>query len=275
MWQALHAFYKWYSEAGGPHEPVPLRFELKDVDWQSERSFIVPPGEDHHFKVLKQYIWDLFWTSSNIKGGPILFRVSINPYPPPPEAMSPGNSQPSEWKAVNSNALSPPSKFPNFLKLENIIISPDSCPAAPISAQHPVISHPSSLLPTASRNNIAIAPSAHHPEDVKSIMAQPSGSPSRPLNEDIPKRREAILPKTGAGTLGFGSTMPPNNVRTDRDIRGLIEAAQAIVRYPSHVLTSSDVLPRFLAKMMLSFSRTNQASMIDSHTKLGQRSVEQ
>jgi hypothetical protein len=237
MWQALPSFYKWYSEFVGPYEHGPLRFELKDVDWQSERSFVVPPDKANYYRTLKQYIWDLFWTASNMKGGLPLFRVVIRPFPMPPEAISPGNSHPSGWNAVNTNAPGPPSTLPNFLRLENIMVSPNSRPGAPTSSQHPVLSRPPNLLPAASPQNMMTAPSAHHPKDMQSIMVQPSGPPSRPLDDAIPKRsEEAKCRKSGTGTLGLGSShdlaIPTNNTRTDRDIRGLIETAQAMARHP-------------------------------------------
>jgi hypothetical protein len=280
MWQSLPSFYKWYSEFVGPYEHGPLRFELKDVDWQSERSFVVPPDKANYYRTLKQYIWDLFWTASNMKGGPTLFRVVISAFPMPPEAITPGNSHPSAWNAVNTNAPDTPSALPNFLRLENIIVSTDSRPGAPTSNQHPVLSRPPHLLPAASPQNMTTAPSAHHPKDMQSIMVQPSGPPSRPLDDVVPRRsEEAKRRKSGTGTLGLGSShdlaVPTNNTRTDRDIRGLIETAQAIARHPLSFLTCSDILPRFLAAMMLSSSRANQASTIDSHTKWAQRSVEQ
>jgi hypothetical protein len=237
MWQALPSFYKWYSEFVGPYEHGPLRFELKDVDWQSERSFVVPPDKANYYRTLKQYIWDLFWTALNMKGGPALFRVVISPFPMPPEAISPGNPHPSEWNAVNTNAPGTPSTLPNFLRLENIMVSPDSRPGAPIFSQHPVLSRPPQLLPAASPQNMTTAPSAHHPKDMQSIMVQPSGPPSRPLDNAIPKRsEEAKRRKSGTGTLGLGSSydlaIPTNNTRTDQDIRGLIETAQAMARHP-------------------------------------------
>jgi len=42
MWQIMPDFYKWYSETIGQVEIGPLRFELMDVHWQSEKVFIVP-----------------------------------------------------------------------------------------------------------------------------------------------------------------------------------------------------------------------------------------
>jgi hypothetical protein len=236
MWQALPSFYKWYSEFVGPYEHGPLRFELKDVDWQSEKSFVVPPDKANYYRTLKQYIWDLFWTASNLKGGPTLFRVVISPFPMPPDAIASGNSHLSGWNAVNTNAPDTPSALPNFLRLENIMVSPDSRPGAPTSNQHPVLSRPPHLLPAASPQNMTTAPSAHHPKDMQSLMAQPSGPPSRPLDDVVPRRsEEAKRRKSGTGTLGLGSShdlgVPTNNTRTDRDTRGLIEAAQAMARY--------------------------------------------
>jgi len=237
MWQALPSFYKWYSEFVGPYEHGPLRFELKDVDWQSERSFVVPPDKANYYRTLKQYIWDLFWTASNMKGGPTLFRVVVSPFPMLPEAISPGNSHPPGWNAVNTNAPGTPSTLPNFLRLENIMVSPDSHPGAPTSSQHSVLSRPPHLLPAASPQNMTTAPSTHHPKGMQSIMAQPSGPPSRPLDDAVPKQsEEAKRRKSGKGTLGLGSShdlaIPTNNARTDRDIRGLIETAQAMARHP-------------------------------------------
>jgi hypothetical protein len=98
MWQSLPDFYKWYSDTMGSIEIGKLKFELMDVHWQPEKSFVVPEGNLNHFRQLKQYVWDLFWVASHLNNGPLLFRVVISPFLPPGETPS---STASAWKLVN------------------------------------------------------------------------------------------------------------------------------------------------------------------------------
>ncbi|CZR55541.1 uncharacterized protein PAC_05429 [Phialocephala subalpina] len=100
MWQSLLDFYKWYAEASKVKEVGPLMFELVDVHWQEERSFVVPEGSLSYFRTIKQYIWDLYWLAANINKAPALFRVLVTPLPPH-SAVSP-TSQDSRCNPVNT-----------------------------------------------------------------------------------------------------------------------------------------------------------------------------
>ncbi|KAF8849428.1 hypothetical protein BDZ45DRAFT_235740 [Acephala macrosclerotiorum] len=100
MWQSLLDFYKWYAEISGVKEVGPLMFELLDVHWQEEKSFVVPEGNLNYFRTIKQYIWDLYWLAVDINKAPALFRVLVTPFQPR-SAISPSRQE-SNWRPANT-----------------------------------------------------------------------------------------------------------------------------------------------------------------------------
>lgn len=82
MWCELKTFYKWYSKTSSNYNNRLLRFELINVTCQSARSFIISEDECESFRLLKQYIWDMFWMESKARGPLKLFTVTIVPYLP-------------------------------------------------------------------------------------------------------------------------------------------------------------------------------------------------
>jgi hypothetical protein len=78
----LELFYEWYSHTSLSHGQRLLRFELVDVTCQSEKEFIISENQPDSFRLLKQYIWDMFWVESHIRGPLEFFTVAIEPYLP-------------------------------------------------------------------------------------------------------------------------------------------------------------------------------------------------
>lgn len=100
MWQTLVDFYKWYAEISSSKEVGPLMFELLDVHWQEEKSFVVPNGNLNYFRTIKQYIWDLYWLAVDINKASTLFRVLVTPFQTH-SAVSPSRQE-SNWRPVNT-----------------------------------------------------------------------------------------------------------------------------------------------------------------------------
>ncbi|KAJ5037335.1 uncharacterized protein L3040_007511 [Drepanopeziza brunnea f. sp. 'multigermtubi'] len=127
MWQNWPGFSKWYMENTGVAETGDLRFELIDVHWQPEKSFVVPEGSLHYFRTLKQYIWDLYWVASNMNKGPGMFRVSISQFQSRAvTGTAPGSPSTRGWKATNSNKVEVPVNTATSMNLQNIMLVPDS-----------------------------------------------------------------------------------------------------------------------------------------------------
>ncbi|KAK0115519.1 hypothetical protein ONS95_000203 [Cadophora gregata] len=123
MFETLPWFYKWYSDKTGFINIGALRFELIDVHWQQENSIVVPQGNLHFFRALKQYIWDLYWVAMDMNKVRDQFRVTISPYPP---RVEDGAANARGWKAVNpskaaAKLASPPSS-------QRILVVPTGVP---------------------------------------------------------------------------------------------------------------------------------------------------
>lgn len=105
MWQILPGFYLWYFNATGSKVAGPLKFELMDVHWQAQKSFILPFDELNHFRELKQYIWDFYWVATRINPAVRPFRISIANYSEDTEALSSSSSQPARrnWNFENAH----------------------------------------------------------------------------------------------------------------------------------------------------------------------------
>jgi hypothetical protein len=70
-------FYKWYSQVSPGSNGVPLRFELPDLTCQKGIGFTIAENQPKSFGLLKQYIWDAFWTESHRRETLALFRVTV------------------------------------------------------------------------------------------------------------------------------------------------------------------------------------------------------
>jgi hypothetical protein len=78
MRQTPTDFYKWYTaESSATRQITTLRFEL-DVRWHRKDTFLIPWGQLHYFRMLKQSIWDTFWIAFFLHGGPVPFMISVN-----------------------------------------------------------------------------------------------------------------------------------------------------------------------------------------------------
>lgn len=101
----LRLFFKWYSHTSSSDGQCLLRFELVDVTCQSEKGFIISENQPDSFRLLKQYIWDMFWTESHIRGPLEVFTVTIEPYLPLLNNISrPEDSIPSPDSATNQSS---------------------------------------------------------------------------------------------------------------------------------------------------------------------------
>jgi hypothetical protein len=72
-------FYKWYTlESRATTRKSLLRFELKDVNTNAKQTFLVDGGNMRCFQMLKQSIWDSFWSILYLNGAPPLFEISVS-----------------------------------------------------------------------------------------------------------------------------------------------------------------------------------------------------
>ena len=228
MWQSLPDFYKWYTETIGLTGIGPLRFELIDVKWQTEKAFVVPEGDLNCFRTLKQYVWDLFWVASNLNGGPSLFQVTISPYQPRGAATS---SQPSAWNTAN--ATNPLPRASSGGSLENIMIVAESRTLPSIAASSPRPAGQSLPLSTLTHrtSNIGDILNSKEVKEVKTRRGRRSTSISSTktagkssiesnANNRVPRPSDYIHGPPGP---------PVNTNRTSWDKSMLRERAQALV----------------------------------------------
>jgi hypothetical protein len=78
MRQTATDFYKWYTAEVTTRHLWALQFEVFDAPWPRKDAFLVSSGQLHYFQMLKQSIWDSFWTAFYLHGGPTPFRISIH-----------------------------------------------------------------------------------------------------------------------------------------------------------------------------------------------------
>lgn len=79
MRQTSTDFYKWYmAESEATTRVSLLRFELLDVHGKAKQIFLVDGGNLRHFQMLKQSIWDSFWSTLHTNGAPPLFEISVS-----------------------------------------------------------------------------------------------------------------------------------------------------------------------------------------------------
>lgn len=240
MWQSMPVFYKWYSETMGQVEMEigPLRFELMDVHWQSEKVFIVPEGNLNYFRTLKQYVWVLFWVASNLNHGPSLFRISVSPVPSRSESLA---AAPSAWHPVNSKDQTPQI---SGASLENImVVAEPRVPQISTSPPQSAPPRPPILLNLTSRtSNIEHMLNAKEGKEVKvhagrrSIVTagDPKVDQSSKSNQQNASTNSNRPPHPSQYI--HGPPGPPVNInRTSWDKIMLRDRAHAFVSY-SHVL---------------------------------------
>ncbi|KAH7319424.1 hypothetical protein BKA65DRAFT_101929 [Rhexocercosporidium sp. MPI-PUGE-AT-0058] len=181
MFQSLPFFYKWYSENSGITDIGPLRFELIDVHWQQEKSFVVPDGNLDHFRTLKQYIWDLYWVAMDMNKSLGMFRVAISQFPLREETPFGEGAAASGWKAVNSSI---PPKFVLTPNSQSIMVVPTGVPKDfRTQAQTSPPNQPLSILPPPIR-------SMHHSSGSHS-MNDPKDSPRNSLQASLPSPNQS------------------------------------------------------------------------------------
>ncbi|KAL5314649.1 hypothetical protein ACEPPN_017292 [Leptodophora sp. 'Broadleaf-Isolate-01'] len=175
MFQSLPLFYHWYTDNTGTADIGPLRFELIDVHWQQERSFVVPEGNLGHYRTLKQYIWDLYWMAMDMNKTLGMFRVTISQFPPRGETFLGEDTAASGWKAINSSI--PMKLTPNS---QRIMVVPTSIPQEfQTQAQTSPPNHPLSILPPPTLR------STHH-SSTSSHMIDPKASPRNNPPPNLP-----------------------------------------------------------------------------------------
>ncbi|KAE9368700.1 hypothetical protein N431DRAFT_415338 [Stipitochalara longipes BDJ] len=230
MWQSLPDFYKWYMETTGSTEIGPLRFELIDVKWQTERVLIVPEGDVSYFRTLKQYVWDLFWVASNLNGGPSLFQVSISPYQPRDAAVS---SQPSVWNSVNSTHPLPRASSATSLGKSMVVAESRTLPGAATSSPQPAgHSLPLSTLTYKTSNIEDIL----NTKEVKEVKNRAGRRPTA-ISSSQPAGKRSVEPGTDSNRIPrpsdyiHGPPGPPVNMsRTSYDKATLRDRAEAFLR---------------------------------------------
>ena len=195
MWQGLVDFYKWYGQVAKVQEIGPLMFELIDVHWQEEKSFVVPEGSLNYFRTIKQYIWDLYWLAVHINKGHSVFRVLITQFSP--RGNGPPN-RPDQWNPVNSQISDPTMRVHESDQQTHVIL--ESRPGPLYHQRHSSMSSPS-LSSTLPRTRPMISPRQHHEA---SPRTRPMISPRQPqegspMNQAVPRSSEPRRSSFGPG----------------------------------------------------------------------------
>ncbi|KAL2063406.1 hypothetical protein VTL71DRAFT_5211 [Oculimacula yallundae] len=164
MFHGLPFFYQWYTEMTGITDIGSLRFELIDVHWQKEKSFVVPDCNVESFRTLKQYVWDLYWMAMDMNKALGMFRVTISQFPPRGEGSF--DVAGTAWKAVNSKI---PSKSISAPKSQGIMVVPTGVPKHFQSQpKNSPPNHPLSTLPQLpSIRSTLQSPNLSHINDLK------------------------------------------------------------------------------------------------------------
>jgi hypothetical protein len=121
MWQKLSTFCKWYSQASSIPDHCLLTFELVDVTLRKEKRFIISENYPDAYRLLKQYIWDMFFTELHFRGTLDAFTVSIEPSLPLPNTPQLHQEQSQVSSSADSNPVlaatdqALPPGYPNFL----------------------------------------------------------------------------------------------------------------------------------------------------------------
>ncbi|PMD60269.1 uncharacterized protein K444DRAFT_612844 [Hyaloscypha bicolor E] len=66
MWPKLRDFHRWYMTETGTTDVLHLRIEMYNAESKLENIFVISRDNAHHLPVLRQYIWDFFWTASSL-----------------------------------------------------------------------------------------------------------------------------------------------------------------------------------------------------------------
>lgn len=233
MWQSLPEFYKWYTETSGSTEIRSLKFELIDVQWQTEKVFVVPEGDLNYFRTLKQYIWDLFWVASNLNNGPSLFQVTVSPYPFRGATLL---SQLSTRSSIKST--SPPPRISGPAGLENIMVVAEPQRVPVTSSSRP--ENPAPPLPTSTpkTSNIEHILNAKEVKEVKSRAGKrttaPTNSQSAGKFSTNASSNTNRLPRPSEYIHGPPGP-PVNTNRTSCDKSMLRDRAHALVSHPHSI----------------------------------------
>jgi hypothetical protein len=79
MWRTSTDYYKWYTiESEATTQISLLRFEISDLHWHGRETFVIAAGDLLHFQILKQNIWDSFWSTFFWNGAPTPFKISVS-----------------------------------------------------------------------------------------------------------------------------------------------------------------------------------------------------
>lgn len=240
MWQSLSDFYKWYTEATGSTAIGPLRFELVDVQWQTEKAFVIPEGNLNDFRILKQYVWDLFWVASNLNNGLSLFQVSISSFPSRGVDVL---STPSSWHPVNST--SPPPRTSGTGSLENIMVVAEPRTLLASKSSPRLAPHSPAISTSTSRtSNIKHILNSKEVKEVKGRAGRrttvpPSNQSAGKSSIDASSSNRVPRPSDYI----HGPPGPPFNThRTSWDKASLCDRAHAYVRYPQPIYNHATIL---------------------------------
>jgi hypothetical protein len=109
MCSGLETFYNWYSQTSSDFSHSRLYFDLIDVTFQKERGFVISENQPDSLRLLKQYIWDTFWAESRIRGALEFFTVTVEPYLPVSNNVSPHEDRsPANRISYPTANLAPP-----------------------------------------------------------------------------------------------------------------------------------------------------------------------
>jgi hypothetical protein len=105
MWQKLSTFCKWYSQASSIPDHCLFTFELLNVTLRKEKGFIISENQPDAYRLLKQYIWDMFFTELHFRGTLDAFTVSIEPSLPLPNITPLHQEQSQVSSSADSNPV--------------------------------------------------------------------------------------------------------------------------------------------------------------------------
>lgn len=235
MWQGLNELYRWYGQLLHVQEIGPLMFELIDVHWQEERSFVVPEGNLNYFRTMKQYVWDLYWFAVNVNKGPTVFRVVVTRFSP--QNLRAHKKPDIQRNSVDSKPSSSPARRLGSDQQSHVIV--ESRPGPLFPHQQPPVRPPTATVPqsrpfSSHRKSLEDVPTTAQ----KSRSQRDSFTSIQPPIDDNGSNRRQSLP---------ASSPQMGHVRTVRDQAMLRERAHAYVSdyiQSEIVLTHSQLVDR-------------------------------
>lgn len=75
--KTIQSFYAWHTKRTRDAREQTIAFTLMDVFWQMGPELVMPEGDSNAFRILKQSIWDFFWTAHRLNKDIRRFRVKI------------------------------------------------------------------------------------------------------------------------------------------------------------------------------------------------------